>query len=215
MKNHPPRWRCALAGAIIVLAVLIAPCVLAGISAGAWLPGLGHWLEGKSNPAPADAVVVLSGGRERLLQGMDLYRAGYGRELWYTGYVTPTYETYAIEAELARQAALRMGVPPGALRMLPSTSTWEDGQAIAAQARQEGVRRIVLVTGWFHIRRGVCVVRHQLAGTGVQVSYQAAPNSKHNAGNWWQSEEGLMSVFGEVAKFGLYWVKYGLSPFEC
>ena len=33
--------------------------------------------------------------------------------------------------------------------------------------------------------------------------------------DWWQHEDGLVSVTNEFLKFALYWLKYGVSPFEC
>jgi hypothetical protein len=67
----------------------------------------------------------------------------------------------------------------------------------------------------YHARRGVCVVRHHLAGAGIQLSFQTAYNSTFGPDNWWLSEEGLMDVVSEYIKFGFYWIHFGLAPWQC
>ena len=180
-----------------------------------WLPLVGSGLTSPSDPLSADAIVVLGGGSERLKTAVSLYEQGKAPEIWYTGNYTPVGQLYPIEAQLARQAAIDMGVPADAIHLLPTTSTWEDGQQIAAYARQRGVKSILLVTSWYHGRRGVCVVRHHLAGTGIQLSFQAASNATFGPDNWWRNEEGLIAVVNEYIKFAFYWVHYGLAPWQC
>lgn len=176
---------------------------------------LGRWLDIPSNTASADAIVVLGGGAERLTTAVTLYKQGYAPELWYTGDVTPAGTLLTIESQLARQAAIDMGVPADAIHLLPTTSTWEDGQQIAALVKRTSIKRILVVTSWYHGRRGLCVVRQGLRGSGAQVYYQAASDSLFGPDNWWIKEEGLVSVFNEYIKIGFYWWKYGLVPWQC
>lgn len=180
-----------------------------------WLPLVGNGLASPSAPVSADAIVVLGGGNERLKTAVSLYEQGKAPEIWYTGNYTPAGQILPIEAQLARQAAIDLGVPAVAIHLLPTTSTWEDGQQIAAYARQRGVKSLLLVTSWYHGRRGVCVVRHHLAGTGIQLSFQAASNATFGPADWWHNEEGLIAVVNEYIKFAFYWVHYGLAPWQC
>ena len=204
------RRGCALS--LLILVLVIAAVILAR---GLWLAGLGHWLEAPSNPSSANAIVVLGGDQERIGTAVSLYKQGLAPEIWYTGNYTPAGQILLIETQLAYQAAIASGVPAGAIHLLPTTSTWEDGQQIAAYAKERGTRSIVLVTSWYHAHRGLCIVRRDFAGSGVAVSFQAAANSTFGPNNWWRNEEGLIDVFDEYIKIGYYWLNYGLAPWQC
>ncbi|MCL4504489.1 MAG: hypothetical protein M1434_09830 [Chloroflexi bacterium] len=78
-----------------------------------------------------------------------------------------------------------------------------------------GYTRILVVTSWYHGRRGMCIIRHDTRDTAIQVSYQAAYNATFGPDSWWRNEEGLMDVTNELIKIGYYWVEYGLSPWQC
>lgn len=149
------------------------------------------------------------------MQGIELYRQGLAPQLWYTGDVPFPQMANFTDGQLARRFAIDQGVPPEKIRLLPTTSTWEDGQAIATAMNRNGTRRILVVTTWYHSRRALCVIQRQLMGTGIVVYYSAPPSVPYGPENWWQKEEGLVAVSNELLKFGLYWWKYGLAPFEC
>ena len=209
--HRHPRLGCF----VWLLASCLTVLLLLAITANLWLSGIGHWLDVASNPAPADAIAVLAGNRPRLLQAVSLYEQGLAPELWYTGDAPQGEEGFVRDAQAARQAAIQMGVPAAAVHLLPTTSTWEDGQQITALARQKSYTRILIVTSWYHGRRGMCIIRHDTRGTAIQVSYQAAYNAIFGPDNWWHNEEGLMDVTNELIKIGFYWVQYGISPLRC
>ena len=194
--------------------MVIAPAIIA-VTSGLWLPKLGRALEAPSNPAPAQAIAVLAGGRSRLGQAVTLFRQGFASELWYTGDTPQGEDPFETDGQLARRAAIDMGVPERAIHTLSSTSTWEDAQQIAAYAHSRGTKSILLVTSWYHARRGLCAIRHHLEGTGIRVSFQAAYNTTFGPDNWWRTEEGLMDVVNEYIKIGFYWFHYGLAPWQC
>ena len=106
-------------------------------------------------------------------------------------------------------------MPDEAIQVLSSTSTWEDGQAIAALAQQRNVRSVLIVTNWYHSRRAMCVVRQHLRNSGVSVYYDPPPGAAVKPDNWWRSEQGRDMLFTELAKIGYYWVRYGLAPVLC
>ena len=207
------RLRCFLWG--LVSGPLLATILLA-ILVGLGLPQIGHWLERPAELARADAIVVLSGGGPaRMLHGMTLYQQGWAPELWYTGDIPMPALTSFTDGQLARDFAVTRGVPLEDIRLLPTTSTWEDGREIAALALQEQVHRIIIVTNWSHSRRALCVMREPLAGAGVQVFYSSPPMLTYGPDNWWQQEDGLVAVVNEMIKFGFYGVRYGLAPWRC
>ena len=209
---HPhPRLGCL----IWLLAACLAILLLLTLTANLWLTALGRWLDAPSNLAPADAIAVLAGNRPRLEQAVALYQQGLAPELWYTGDAPQGEESFSRDSQSARLAAIDMGVPASAITLLPTTSTWEDGQQIAALAKQRGYTRILVVTSWYHARRGLCIVRHAVQGAGVQVYFQSAYNKTFGPDLWWRTEEGLLDVTNEIIKFGYYWYHYGLVPWQC
>lgn len=188
--------------------LLILTAVLLSVTAVLWLPGIGHWLAQPPYVERVDAIVVLGGSSGRLLQGIRLYRQELAPELWHTGNVTKLTQS-------AVPLAIRQGVPTESIHLLPSTSTWEDGQAIVTLAKQEKVRSILVVTDWYHSRRALCVIQQQLAGSQIRVYYDPPPAPSYGPDDWWQYKQGWCTVFRELAKISSYWWQYGVVPWHC
>jgi len=211
--HHRPRLGCL----IWLLATCLTVLLLLTLTANLWLTAIGHWLDAPSAPAPApaDAIAVLAGNRQRLNLAVALYQRGLAPEIWYTGDAPQGEEGFTRDSQSARQAAIDMGIPAAAITLLPTTSTWEDGQQITANAQSKGYKRLLLVTSWYHGRRGTCILRHYTQGTDLQITYQAAYNQTFSPDNWWHTEEGLLDVSNEIIKIGFYWYHYGLVPWQC
>jgi len=180
------------------------------------LSAIGYWLERPVELGQADAIVVLGGGwPERMLYGVTLYRQGWAPELWFTGNL-PIPATSSFTAEqLVRDFASAQDVPGTAIRLLPTTNTWEDGREIATLARQEDVQSIIVVTDWHHSRRALCVIRKWLTGSNVTVFFSSPPILTSSPDNWWHYEEGLVAVTNELIKTGYYWWRYDMIPWQC
>jgi uncharacterized SAM-binding protein YcdF (DUF218 family) len=165
--------------------------------------------------AAADAVVVLAGETPaRVDAGIELVRAGRAPELWITGYNILPRGQISMGASDAGIAVDR-GIAPEQLRLLATTSTWEDGAEVAEVVRQTGARRLLVVTSWFHGRRAVCTLRRQLAGSGVTIAYMPAPSELLPRAGWWRSSLSLYVTTREVAAVAYYSARYGLWPWEC
>ncbi len=178
-----------------------------------WLPSIGHWFFIQTKVANADAIVVLAGGGpERLCHGIDLYKRGLAKELWYTGDHPLETRSDFMDSEQALNFALRYGVPKEKIRLLPSTSTFEDGKSISVLVKERGMQSIIVVTSWYHTRRAMNVIRHSVAGANVVVYVSSSTNLPYTPNNWWRDEEGLVSVVNETIKTALYWWRYGLAP---
>ena len=215
MEGGPQRRHPRLGFVVWLLSFILATLLITALTSALWLPALGHALEAPSDPAPADAIVVLAGGRLRVRTGVTLYKQGFAPELWHTGDTPQVEDPSPADAQYARRVAIRMGVPASAIHLLTSSTTWEDAQQIAAYARQRGTKSILLVTSWYHSRRALCMVRHHLNGSGVRISFQSAYDTPFGPDDWWHSEEGFLDVVGEYLKTGFYWALYGLTPWQC
>jgi uncharacterized SAM-binding protein YcdF (DUF218 family) len=212
-----------------IMIVLIGGLLLV-VTSRLWLPAIGHWLyiPPAASTGQADAVVVLGGGGpERMHHGITLYKQGAAPELWYTGDMASPELPSFNQGRMGKQYAIEQGVPAEDIVLLKSTSTWEDAQAIAAMVEQRTIKRLLVVTSWYHSRRALCVVRHHLAGNNggsgnegggagsVELRFSPAPTSVYDADSWWKHEHGLVSVVNEIIKGGYYWWSYGLAPWEC
>jgi hypothetical protein len=59
------------------------------------------------------------------------------------------------------------------------------------------------------------VIRHHLAGSGIEAEYAEPPPADYQPATWWLSFAGWLAVRREAAAFLSYWYRYGLSPFAC
>jgi len=209
-RPAPRFWRGWLARWLAVLA-LIAGIVM--ITSGWWLSAIGHWLARPPQVAPVDAIVVL-GGRYpyRDQHAIDLYHQGIGQEIWRTG---PVELPAGRLVQRARQLAREQGIPEEAYFVLESYSTWDDGQQIAALARERQTRSVLIVTDWAHSRRALCVIGQHLAGREVTVLYDHPRDLAIHPDNWWRDRYGREAVLSELGKMGLYALQYGTLPFGC
>jgi len=159
----------------------------------------------------ADAIVVLGGEWPlRMQRAIELYRRGLAPEIWLTGENHGVSLT-ASSVKLAREA----GIPAGAIRVLTSANTWEDGQVAATLAKHEHLRSLLLVTSWYHSRRAICVMERQLGGTSVTLYYDSVPNPGYGADDWWQDPAGWVHVAREMLALAMYRLWYGTAVWNC
>ncbi|MCS6882603.1 MAG: YdcF family protein [Oscillochloridaceae bacterium] len=211
IRQAAPRfWHNRLA---IWLALLALTVSLVMVTSGWWLPAIGHWLARPTRVAPVDAIVVL-GGRYpyRDQHAINLYHQGIGQEIWRTG---PVELPAGRLVERARRLAQEQGVPEEAYFVLESYSTWDDGQQIAALARERQTRSVLIVTDWAHSRRALCVIGRHLAGSEVTVLYDHPHDLAITPDNWWRDAYGREAVLSELGKMGFYALRYGAAPLGC
>jgi uncharacterized SAM-binding protein YcdF (DUF218 family) len=199
-------WKWLLRAMMLLL--LLLALVIA--TAQQWMPAVGEWLSypPRDVPAKADAIIVYGGNRERTDYGLELYQQGVAPEVWRTGYAS-------FRNDITQQA-LHEGVPAEDFLWLETNSTWEDGAKIAATIQQRNVESVLLVTDWWHSRRALCTTQIHLGNHDVEVYYTPSPTRMADRpDNWWQQRRGWQHVMSELAKFGYYWPRYGMNPWEC
>jgi len=191
------------------IAVIGLGVVVAGVSASAWLPAIGHWLAMPVKKAMrrSDAIIVHGGNPDRTEYGVGLYRRGLAPELWLTGYERT--RTHALDVVVKSD-----GVPDQAFHFLTSTSTWIDGQQIAATIRARKLHSVVIVTDWWHSRRALCATEQQLQGYNVTIAFEPSP-APAGPTDWWQNPEMRGDVVSELVKLAYYGVRYGMTPWGC
>jgi uncharacterized SAM-binding protein YcdF (DUF218 family) len=177
------------------------------VTAETWLAAIGRWLTYPPNAQAADVIAVYGGGRERTMYGSDLYQRELAPELWHTGYPKQRASVVAL--------LTKRGLPRETIHYLSSHNTWEDGQAIATFAKQRHVQHILVVTSWFHSRRAICTIKRQLAGSGIEVSYDVPPARGGGPNDWWKRRSSRRQILSELIKLPYYWLRYGVAFWNC
>lgn len=179
---------------------------------------LGYWLASTSEYAhadeTADAIIVLGGNTIRRMQdALSLYEAGIAPQMALTG-LNPdeSVEGYD-EVLLARDMALQAGVPEANFTLLPTRSTAEDAEQIAAYIQQYSLSRVLIVSDWTHARRALCTIK---ASVGSNATLKFSPSDvPFTPENWWTVERGLIAVVNEVIKMAFYTVRYSVGMTGC
>jgi uncharacterized SAM-binding protein YcdF (DUF218 family) len=174
-----------------------------------WLGGFIWFLRavqaGAADASAADAIVVLTGGTERVETGFRLLEEGMAPRLFVSG-VHPESRL----ADLARGA----GVDPAKLQGRvelghAAASTRGNAVEIAAWARPRQIATIRLVTAGYHMPRARTELRRAMPGLRVQ-AHPVTPLRLRAEGAFWQPRNwGLL--FDEYMKF--LGAEAGLSAF--
>jgi uncharacterized SAM-binding protein YcdF (DUF218 family) len=129
--------------------------------------------------APADAIVLLGGAMrgdthmstladlndhaDRLVHAAALYKAGKAPVLLLTGGAAEGVRT---EAEQMKDILAVMGIPAGSMILESSSRNTHDNAVYSAQMlKSRGMRRILLVTSAYHMRRSAAL----FAAQGLEV----------------------------------------------
>ncbi|MBD3335327.1 MAG: hypothetical protein GF355_07395 [Candidatus Eisenbacteria bacterium] len=207
-------WRlgCLLAAVVLVVIVLLGPGLLESYA---------RWLAAGEEPAPADAILVLGGGRgERLATAVELYHEGWARRMFLIGpgepYVPRSFDEEALsQSEIKRLIAVKRGVAADSVQViLGASSTYEEAQLSLEIMRKTGVERLLVVTSPFHARRARQTFRHvyndeEIAARVIRTSWDTSTSDPEK---WWWRESDTLSVFNETFKLIYYLIRYGIWP---
>lgn len=168
------------------------------------------WLSESDPPQRADAIIVLGDDLTRVLEGADLYRAGYAsRILLSTPERSPRRLTLEREGlpvlwfeEAGRTLLLRRGVPDAAIATFGTglRSTVAEARAIRARF-PSGSPTLLIVTSPYHVRRARIIFRDALPSARVLVvasRYEPFPD------RWWTDRHVAPQVALECGKLTLY-----------
>ncbi|HYG36431.1 MAG TPA: YdcF family protein, partial [Clostridia bacterium] len=155
-----------------------------------------------SGDVRADVIVILGGqADERAPRAAELFLAGAAPKLLISG---------AGDAEENKHQLLRKGVPPTAILLeTNSASTRQNAQFSIPLLRAQGVRKAILVTSWYHSRRGLECFRHYSS----EIQFYSRPSYfAFNRPDW--TRLGIRKCLrAEYVKLAGYWVCYGICPF--
>lgn len=148
----------------------------------------------EENLVPTDALVVLTGGRHRIKEGLRLHRSGIGKRLFISGMNPLTrpnrfFKRYKVEPAL--QNTIDFGYH--------ATSTIENAQETLGWMRAQGFRSLRLVTSSYHLKRSLLEFNQRLQDMEI-IPHPVFPKVLEQK-NWWQNPKTLLLVMREYNKY--------------
>jgi len=185
-----PRWGAAR---------LLAKLALAALAF--WLGGFLQYLDSVQRlirdvpDRPTDAIVVLTGGAERIDVGLKLLGAGKAKRLFITGVHKGTSaEMLSLRAQHPAQLFACCVVLGTA-----AEDTMGNAAETAAWAQKEGYKSLRLVTAAYHLPRSLVEFRRFMPG----IDLVAHPVVTENVplGEWWHRPSTARLLAGEFDKY--------------
>lgn len=192
-------------------ASLLMATIIAGLAViGCWAAGL--VLFASAIPAavlddhtPSDAIVVLTGGSERLTTGVNLLAKGLAKRVFVSG-VHPDADTEAI----LRTAGL---VEPGLSERIASGHGARDTAGNAAETagwvHDHGIHSLRLVTASYHMPRSLLEFRSALPETTI-IPHPVFPRHVKQS-RWWVWPGTAALIIGEYNKYLWAWMRIGFE----
>lgn len=185
---------------------ILAVCVVAAVLAAVGAYHVAAWLSESDPPQRADAIVVLGDDVTRVLQGAELYRAGYApRVLLSVPARSPRALTLEHEGlpvlwfeEAGRTLLLRHDVPDTAIGTFGQRlrSTVDEARALRALF-PDGTPTLLIVSSPYHVHRARAIFRDALPHARILVvasRYEPYPD------RWWTNRDVAVQVVLECAK---------------
>ncbi len=150
----------------------------------------------------ADALVVL-GGRapERSARAAELFLAGVAPKIIVSG---------AEDALDNKRVLVNKGVPPSCVTVESnSKTTRQNAQFSIPLLRELGARKVIIVTSWYHSRRGLHCFQHY----APDLRFYSRPAFSDDPRSGWSLRPSGRYVRLEYLKLAGYWVCYGVRPF--
>ena len=174
---------------------------LVAILAAVWVGGLMRFVTQVSPQAPpvvggmADAIVVLTGGRERLPAGIDLLEKGVAERLFVSGVHSGVDVAEILDLNSQAPTTLACCIDLGhdarhTVGNVRETAIW-----MAAQGRTS----MVLVTANYHMPRSLFLF-HRIVPTITVIPYPVVSGAVH-LDIWWRHPRTLILLAGEYSKY--------------
>jgi len=203
--------RVLLAGIVLVLLIALAYAFRSQI-----LTGMADLLVVNDPLQPADMIFVLNGDyNTRPFRASELYEQGLAPVIVIAKAEMLPAEKLGLapnDTDVSINVMKKLGVPPEKIVVLPveggTTSTFDEAIALRQYIESHNVRSLILLTSAFHTRRAKWIFDRELAGLPVRTEVAAVPHYGFDESNWWQSEDGLITLNNETIKLAYYFLKY-------
>ncbi|MDZ5646402.1 YdcF family protein [Nitrospirillum sp. BR 11828] len=155
--------------------------------------------------AATDAIVVLTGGSERLETGFDLLAAGRAQKLFISGVYRGVDVRALLRLSQATPAALECCVVLG----YSADDTVGNAAETARWMQAEGYHSLRLVTANYHMPRSLVEFRHALPDVRIVPHAVQPPNVRLDGWWHWRGTAGL--IVSEYDKYLVAFLRHALG----
>jgi uncharacterized SAM-binding protein YcdF (DUF218 family) len=142
-----------------------------------------------------DAIVVLTGGSQRVQSGLQLLTAGKAKKLFVSGVYHGTDVTALLHAQRQSPDSVQCCIVLGH----SADNTYGNAQETAAWMRQEGYRSLRLVTASYHMRRALLEFERAMPEARI-IPHPVFPDAVRRD-RWWAWPGTLDLIIGEYDKY--------------
>ena len=211
---------CLVAVTAVLMAATVGGVVVYVLRA-PLLVGVGTLVHDTDPLDSTDAIVVLAGGLDRLIEAADLFRSGYAPVIVLTrppeNPAVSELQSRGIDVSDGLEVRLgyleALGVPRSATTVLQEivASTHQEAELVADWAESVDVERIVIVTTGFHTARAKLAFTRSFHGQSTVLLFRASRTSGFNPAAWWHDRHGVRTVLVELQKQLYYRFMYWLD----
>lgn len=184
-RKRRPLARIAIAGAVLFIAYMGGLIWFADSIA----------VSSEDAETPTDAIVVLTGGSQRVQSGLQLLAAGKAKKLFVSGVYHGTDVTALLHAQRQSPEAVQCCIVLGHT----ADNTYGNALETAAWMRQEGYGSLRLVTANYHMRRALLEFGRAMPEMRI-VPHPVFPDTVRQD-RWWAWPGTLDLIIGEYDKY--------------
>lgn len=178
-----------------------------------FLLAMGNFLVVQDPLQPADVIHVISGLDYRTEYGIQLFKQGYGKALFFTGGWCA--EIQGVHADRSTRLSMEQGIPADAIGAdsYPVISTYQEAERLKLWIDQAHppVRSVMIVSDPHHMRRARWAYQRVL-GKDVKLIMAPVPfDQTPFMQRWWVDEASRIMVREEYVKTIYYYARYQFS----
>ena len=152
-----------------------------------------------------DAIVVLTGGRERLTTGLDLLEAGLSQRLFISG----VYKGVDL-AEIIQLGRGHAGLKDAVVLGYAADDTVGNAAETALWTTEHNLRSLRIVTGAYHMPRALAEFRHALPEITL-IAHPVFPDQVKSR-EWWRWPGTAALLATEYSKYLAAIIRHGFLP---
>ena len=192
------KWKFVVAFLVILSAIYLTHPL--------YLKALGYFLVVSDPLVKADALVVLDGDPmdERLLHAVQLWRSGYAPKVILSARLAE-WQTFEDYPSWCHARKLKM-FPEDALLVAThnADSTKEEAQYFLRFVRQQGFKKVIIVTSNYHTWRTKSVYEKEWRDGDISFYISSAYSSQFHPDEWWKHRADSRTFFYEFSKIIWY-----------
>jgi len=179
----------------VVISICVSVILILGLAFGLLRKNIWNYLVINQEPKSADVIVVLSGGTDRVTEGVRLYQLGYAHKVLFTG---------SSARRMSRQAQT-LGLPAGDVLIEGrSQTTFGNAKYSLEVIRSQRLRSAIIVTSPYHTRRASLMFGY--FSQGLDFTMVSAQYDLSLSNNWWRDSTMFEAVVSEYLKLAWFYV---------